>query len=358
VNPKRVGILLIFLISCGIAEALICDANDFVKEVISYNAGLGAGYYYILPASALGRPREDTNYLGALRPVVPVYPQWLPSDIVTIGVGGHLILKFNHKVADDENNPYGYDFIVFGNAMMTLDGVNNWEYGDPQAAILLNGQVNSEFGRVYVSQYNNEDWYEFKQGPYADTYAPTLGRVYDPNDPNQSYVGWNNQWWAELTDPTLPLDPNVRGEDFAGKSLAELCYAYGKSAGGTAFDLKSLSPDDYAALDTDPKTGRKWIQYIMIECTSTNPSAGVLPEIDAVSDVSCCGDYKRPFSAGDLNKNCRVNPEDLMIMTIYWLCEVEQTQEADVADIYRDGFIDFLDFAVLADNWQKDSLQD
>jgi len=356
VNPKRVGILLIFLISCGFAAGYECDGDDFVQEVISYNAGLGAGYF-ILPASALGRPREDTNYLGALRPVVPVYPQWLPSDIVTIGVGGHLILKFNHKVADDENNPYGFDFIIFGNSMMALIGGNNWEYSDPQAAILKTGQVNQEFGLVSVSQ-DGYVWFTFEQGPYADTFAPTLGRVYDPNDPNQSYPGWNNQWWAELTDPTLPLDPNVRGEDFAGKSLAQLSLSYGKSAGGTAFDLKSLSPDDYAALDTDPKTQRKWIQYIMIECNSTDPFAGILPEIDAASDVSCCGDYKRPFSAGDLNKNCRVNPEDLMIMTIYWLCEVEQTQEADVADIYRDGFIDFLDFAVLADNWQKDSLQD
>jgi len=355
-NPRRVEIFLIFLSFCGIAEAFSYDENDFAGEVISYNAGLGAGYY-ILPASALGRPREDTDYLGALRPIVPVYPQWLHGDIVTIGVGGSLTLKFNHKVADDENNPYGYDFIIFGNSMTALIGGIDWQYGDPQQAILLNGLVNSEIGLVSVSQEGCV-WFTFEQGPYADTFAPTLGRVYEPNDPNQSYVGWNNLWWGQLTDPTLPLDPNVRGEDFAGKSLAELCLSYGKSAGGTAFDLKSLSSEDYNALETDPQTGKKWIQYIIIECTSTNPSAGVLPEIDAVSDVSCCGDYKRPFPAGDLNKNCSINPQDLMIMTIYWLCEVEQTQEADVADIYRDGFIDFLDFAVLADNWQKDSLQD
>jgi hypothetical protein len=356
VNPKRIGILLIFLISCGIAEALSSDANDFAKEWLSYSAGLGAGNYKI-PGAALGRPRVDTDYLGALRPVVPVYPQWLPNDVVTVGVGGHLTLKFNHKVADDENNPYGFDFIIFGNSMMALNGGNNWQYGNPQAAILLNGQVNSEFGRVYVSQYNNEDWYEFEQGPYADTFAPTLSRVYDPNEPNQSYAGWNNLWWGQETDPTLPLDPNVKGVDFAGRSLAELCLAYGKSAGGTGFDLKFLSAEDYNALETDPQTGRKWIQYIRIECTATNPSQGPLPEIDAVSDVSCCGDYKRPSPASDLNKDCRVDSEDLMIMTGYWLCEADEESEAAAADIYRDGFIDFLDFSVLANSWLKDSLQ-
>jgi hypothetical protein len=353
VNLKRAAILLTVLLSCDIAAAYECDANDFATEVISYKAGTGAGYY-TLSGTALGRCGVDTDYLGSLRPVVPVYPQWLPTKLVTIGVGGHLTLKFNHRIADDENNPYGFDFIIFSNPMMVLDGLNNWEYGDPEAAILETGQVNPEYGLVSVSQ-DGLEWFTFEDGPYADTFAPTLGRIYDPNDPNGSYAGWDNYWWGEVTDPTLPLDPNVRGEDFAGKSLAELCFAYGKSAGGTAFDLQSLSPDDYASLDIDPQTGRKWIQYIMIECNSTNPSAGVLPEIDAVSDVSCCGDYKRPFFAGDLNKNCRVNVDDLMILISYWLCEVEQEQEAGVADIYKDGFIDFLDFAVLAANWQRES---
>jgi len=32
---------------------------------------------------------------------VPVFPQW-NEDVVTVGVGGQLVLKFNHKVSDDE----------------------------------------------------------------------------------------------------------------------------------------------------------------------------------------------------------------------------------------------------------------
>ncbi len=347
--------ILFFLIACGFVvlanppAADGFDANDFAAQVVGYVPGAGAGFY-VFSQAALGMPAVDTDYYGASRPVVPVYPQWRPSEVVTVGVGGNLILKFNHKVCDDEKNLYGFDFIVFGNSMFSIG--EYWYYGDPCNCFISSGGVKAENGRVSVSQ-DGIIWFSFDDGPWADSFAPTLGRVFDPNNPAY-YPGWENLWWGDQTDPTLPLDPNVDPNDFAGKSLAELCSAYGKSAGGTAFDLRRLA--DFNNLAIDPQSGERWIQYVMIECLDTNPG-GDLPEVDAVADVSCCGDYKHPFPAGDINRDCYVGFEDLEIMCRNWLKSVgdEEGEKSACggADLYKDSarIVNFRDFAVLAGDW-------
>ncbi len=340
----RVIIFLLCLFSAAAVRGYEFDANDFAAEVVSYEPGEGAGIY-IFSEEALDEPSVDTDYYGAMRPVVPVYPEWRPSEIVTVGVGGHLILKFNHKVSDDENNPYGVDFIVFGNAMIAAGGY--WLYGDPCEMTIASGEVNNEYGLVSVSQDGN-DYYEFEEGPFADSFAPTLGRVFDPNNPCDAYPGWENLWWGEVTDATLPIDPNLSGGDFAGVSVAEMCTAYGRSAGGTGFDLRWLA--DFELLGVD-ENGRRWIQYIMIKYTGLDPNHS-FPEVDAVSDVSCCGDYKRPFPAGDINKDCSVDYDDLAVSAGYWLWEVDGAGgEAAAADMYKDDVINFLDFAVFGNGW-------
>ncbi len=350
---KKLKIKTLLLIS--ILPVTVCaynyDPNDFATSY-EYYAGTGAGYY-IYPDEALGRPSIDTDYFGSLRPVVPVYPQWLPTEIVTIGRNGYLILKFNHKVADDENNPYGIDFIIFGNAMQAVDPLagQDWDYQDPCNVLIKTGHVNTEFGRVSVSQ-DGFNWYPFDDGPFADSFAPTLGRIYDTNDPNTGYAGWDNLWWAKVTNPTIPFDPNIDPNNFEGATVAEMSQEYGESAGGTGFDLRDLDPNDFNDLQTDPNSNRKWIQYIKIECTSISTEDSNLPEIDAVSDVAACGDYKHPYPTGDINKNCIVSFGDLKALSDYWLNTVtDQNEPQAEADLYQDGFIDFRDFAILTEYW-------
>jgi hypothetical protein len=347
---KKINIITI-LIFCFVSTAAgyNYDPNDFATEVVSYDPGSGVGFYDA-PDTALGRPSVDTSYYGVQRPVVPVYPAWEEDALVTIGVSGHLVLKFSHKIADDRNNPYGFDFIVFGNAIQPIGG-GDWTYGDPCAVIIESGQTGSEWGKVSVSQ-NGSIWYPFNSGPYADSFAPTLGRRFDPAHPNKGYAGWNNLWWGEITNPTVPLDPNLKPDSFAGISVAEMCKRYGKSAGGTSFDLKNLDPNDYAALAVDPNTECKWIQYIKIECTDPGPVPIYMPEIDAVADVSSCGDYKHPIAASDINRDCRVDYKDLAILCDYWLAQISNPQEpAKQADINKDNTVNFYDMAILASNW-------
>lgn len=49
----------------------------------------------------------------------------------------------------------------------------------------------------------------------------------------------------------------------------------------------------------------------------------------------------------DLNKDCFVNLDDALLLAAYWL---DDTSEYDISEI-SEGFVDFFDFAVLADAW-------
>jgi hypothetical protein len=290
--------------------------TDFAAEVIEYVEGSGVGKDWISgqpyndPNTALGRPTLETTGdgwdipLDQNVPVVPVYTPFRAFEVVTIGNGGHLTVKFNHRIADDENNPYGIDFIVFGNASQIIGAGQAWKNGNPEETT-LGGSVLAEPGIVSVSQ-DGQMWHTFLNGPYADDFAPTASYEWDEVEDK----------WTEELDPTRPVDPNLRASDFGGKTLAEMIRAYNGSAGGTGFDLQKLPPSDYARIAIDPNTGCRWIQYVRIE---DNPGSSATTEIDAIADVSCCGDYRHPYPAGDLNKDCRVDFSDIAVIALHWL---------------------------------------
>lgn len=297
----------VFLAACffigAVAEAYEYDPNDFATEVVEYVQGTGVITDYLSssklfndPNTALGRPTLVTTgdgfYMspGESVPVVPVYGPFRYFEIVTIGNGGRLTVKFNHPVANDANNLYGIDFIIYGNASQTIAGGQHWTNGNPEQTAVV-GAVSDEPGIVAVSQDGNT-WYYFSNGPYADSFAPTASYKWDDV---------NNIWGDEL-DQTRPIDPNLTAADLAGKTAAQIIEMYNGSAGGTGFDIGTL--------------GLGWIQYVRIE---DKPGSSATSEIDAIADVSCRGDYKWPYLGGDLNEDCGV---------------------------------DFFDFAILAQNWQ------
>jgi len=298
-------IIALCLILCAVCHGY--DSSDFASEVVDYVQGSGAVMDWLsgLPfddaANALGRPTVDTtgdNFMMSVSTIVAVncvYQPFRSFELVTVGSDGYLTLKFDHQVADDENNPYGIDFIVFANPQKKAGQL--WDNSNPYNFIASVTGLISDGGVVSVSQ-DGIDWYTYENGPDADTFAPTQGRVFDPNDPNES-LGAGNLWWGNQTDPTLPLDPAITAEWMYGKSVAQISEAYGKSAGGTGFDLAESSME--------------WIQYVRIE------GAGGSPEVDAVSDVSACGDYKHPYPVGDINKDCRVNIADFALLAANWL---------------------------------------
>jgi hypothetical protein len=262
----------------------VAARSDYAVEVMDYVEGTGVGLDAVSgdpfndPDSALGRPTIDTTGDGVALPetnpvpTVPVGPAFRWFELVSIGNGGRLVLRFDHPVLDDPANPYGMDFIVYGNAFFNLAGGGTWENGNPSNAA-ASALLESEPALVSVSQ-DGTNFLSMVSGPFADDFAPTLGRRYDPAHA-VSIPGMTNLWWAGETDPTLPLDPAIGPADLAGHPLAEIAGFYGRAAGGTAYDISALS------LAADPATGWKWIQYLKIE-----RQGFFNPEIDAVADVA------------------------------------------------------------------------
>lgn len=264
----------------------------FAAGVIQYDMGDGTTYpdwisgdLFTNPITALGRPTVDTtgdNWYIPLEqpvPVVPVYPAFRAHEMVMICKSGSVTLAFDHPVLDNPDNPCGVDFIVFGNSFQVIGGGQGWTNGNPSATT-VGGSCFIERGHVSVSQ-DGVNWIEYTNGPYADDFAPTLGRVYDTNNVQTDLGPWN-LWWGGATDPTIPVDPKVAPSNWSGYTVAELSQRYRGGAGGVAFDLSSLP------LTPDTNTGHKWIQYIRVV-----RSGSVNPEVDAVADVSPLPPYAR-----------------------------------------------------------------
>jgi hypothetical protein len=293
--------------------------SDFASKIISYHGPFGISPYDD-PNAVLGRPAtyvyDDWN--DAIYACSLVYTAWNTAPdssklIVTLDAGAEIVVGFDHKVADDPCNPYGIDFIVFGNSGFEYD-FESYGFVEPNSNmdeffLVDPTSIYSERVTVSVAQDPNGPWYTFTNGPYADADFPTNAFQWDSD---------SNDWGDEL-DWLKPVDPNLSVSDFDGLSVAAAIELYNGSAGGTGFDLQWLEPNDYHALAIDPETGQRWIQYIKV----TSDEFG---EVDGFADVACCGDYKHPYPTDDISKDCRVDMEDLAIVAEHrleciWNCK-------------------------------------
>ncbi|MCZ6699588.1 MAG: hypothetical protein O7D94_11705 [Planctomycetota bacterium] len=324
--------LILTCLCCSEASAW----SDYASKVVEYVPGEGIGVDFIdlqpynNPETALGRPTVDTTGDGGAIPIpqavplVAVNSAFRSFEIVSIGIGGHLTLAFDHPVQDDLCNPHGIDFIIFGNSFHLSGGGQPWANGNPNNTVVT-GALFAEGGLVSVSQ-NGIDWFTFFDGPFADAFAPTLGRIYDPANPDPELGPWN-LWWGQPTDPTQPLDPELVPADLVG-SVAEAAELYDGSAGGTGFDLAALGED----LD--------WIRYVRIE-PGTEPNGSGIPEIDAIADVAPTGG-----SDPDLDGDGMVGAVDLALLLGSWgpcLC--------CPADLDGNGTVGASDLALLLGDW-------
>lgn len=280
--------------------------SDFASEIVSYSGPFGPSPYND-PNSVLGKPTTFIKDGSKTYACSLVYPAWNTAPdgrklIVTLDVGSEIVIGFDHKVVDDAGNPYGIDFIVFGNSSFKSSGVVGPNTDMDEFYLENPTSISAEWIMVSVAQDPNGPWYTFTNGSYADANFPTNAFAWDSD---------SNSWGDEL-DWLKPVDPNLSISDFDGLSVAAAIELYDGSAGGTGFDLRWLDPDDYQALAVDPDSGRRWIQYIKV----TSDEFG---EVDAFADVAGCGDYRHPYPVGDINKDCRVNMIDFAMMAEHWL---------------------------------------
>jgi hypothetical protein len=234
-----------FLLLAGGLAAAPLYALNHADRVVGYEPGANAGALTNATA-ALGAPsRETADPQWGTFPVDPFGPPYLPEQVVTLGAGGSLTLRFERPVADNPANPHGLDFIVFGNAFFQLN---------PDSTTTPGALVGTNSGSTAV--WVSSDGAHFfrldpERAPEPDAWFPTDG----------------------AGDFTLAVDPSLTGADFLGRDLTGIRELYAGSGGGTAYDI-AWARDDHGR-----NVVLRAIRYLRLE-----QSSGAA-QIDAISAI-------------------------------------------------------------------------
>jgi hypothetical protein len=244
-----------FLMAIGLAAMVHgrLMADPWADQVVTYTQGAGVGNDFVTgspfndPLTTLGEPTRFTSPSSFGGAVTPLNAPFRANEIVSIGRGGQLVVKFQDPVTNDPGNPFGIDLLVFGNSFFT---------GSLASPSGTASGIASEGGTVEVSA----DGVNFFAVPgAADGLFPTNGYA-DLTDPFSPAPG------AVPTNFTLPVDPAFNP---IGKTYAQILAGYAGSGGGLGIDLAP--------------TGLSSISYVRV----SNPAdAQAVPEIDAFADVA------------------------------------------------------------------------
>ena len=308
----------------GTYVAYVCNTNDFAVQVVSTN-NIDPSSPYNDPTAVLGRPTLkfiDHFSVGMMidRTKIIEPPYWTDPNsnnvITEISANGQITVKLGRKVYDDPNNPYGIDFIVYGNSFFSASGLSGQasDGTDLDVARLSTG-IYGHPTTVSVSQ-DGISWFSY-------TNIPTLF-------PDDSYR-WdetNHAWTAELMNPTKPLNPYIYTNDFGGQTVAGGLDQFAGAAGGTGYSLKP--------------SGLPWIQYVRFQ----PDNAGDYTVIDAVAAVN-------PVVVGDA---LSITPDDLTTDRTNLLFQLPSDSSQNlitvnfdaVSDIARISSVNLYDFSSYA----------
>ena len=246
--------IIIALVLAALLGASEARATQFATEVVSYKSGVGfatdwsTGAGYINKDAIVGPPtRETPGEWGG--PITPFSPPYLLDQILSIGVGGEVTLKFGKPIRDESINPFGLDFLVFGCAGFTI---TNGDFGG--GGITDGTLFDQAAGETRVSVSADGDaWFVLdpKRAPAFDAYHPTDGSG----------------------DFGVPVNPALAKGDFAAGGLAKFTELYDGSGGGTGYDI------GWAIDDGGNHVALGQVQFVRLEVLSGKA------EVDAVSDV-------------------------------------------------------------------------
>lgn len=277
-NPRTLCLHLIttaLILQCLFVLSIPAGAWPFADNVIEYSPGSGqwvGNPQYNDPARALGRPYGNTASIPD------------NSSLVTLGDGGRIVLGFNRPVWDDPRNPYGLDFIVFGNP--------TWVSGNPAYR-----WQEPAFVEISVDANENglpdDEWFLLLPNKLPSELVPSPM----PN-PDTGHSHTVLRHYAEYT-PTLALPSGKTPEEFYtvpdrwsyDGDQSSLLIDDG-SGGGDAFDMSLAVKQASPGVPVYPLVyaGIPCFNFIRITDAVVGDSAEMLgeisAEIDAVADVS------------------------------------------------------------------------
>jgi hypothetical protein len=250
---------MVLALVCCAASARACRAapEDWACAVLEYVRGANAASAYTNAHAALGEAARETLDWSTTALVTVINPAWLPSQIVSIGDGGHVTLALGADAIneDDPVHPYGVDLLVYGNALFGTASTASF-YASPWVGI------SGEPADIWVSA-DSQTWCRAR-ARFADWYMPT--QAVDVNGDPSDYLRPINP--ALLTNEWFEADPPW--------SYSNTVAAYDGAAGGCPVDLGDLLTSAGAP------TNLPWVRYVKIADTSGNGST----ELDAVARVA------------------------------------------------------------------------
>jgi hypothetical protein len=234
----------------------VAGADPWADAVISYLPGINPDMGYTTAAASLGEPTRYTNPTHPFGGVVtPLNPSWATDETVSIGAGGHLIVRFDEPVTNHPANPFGVDLIVFGNSFFT----GNFFGGPPDFAYNPSGTVSGVSADGGVIEISGDGVNFFPVSGAADGLYPTNGYA-DIAEPFTTVRG------SVKARFTLPVDPAFNPN---GKTFAQVIAGYEGSGGGWGVDIGAA--------------GLSSVSYVRV----TNPAgSSITPDIDAFADVA------------------------------------------------------------------------
>ena len=226
-------------------------AQNNAARVVSYNPGVEYSAGFTNTSAVLGDISRVNPFSDAVEPFNPPYGT---AQILSIGEGGSVTIQFAEPVGNHSRNPFGVDFMIFGNSgfIITNDfDPNTFDWiGVPATDGSMFG-ANPGTTRVLVSR-DGSRFYELAGAPTVDVLFPTDG----------------------AGDATTPVNPTLTAADFAGATVADIRAVYDGSAGGAGYDISS-------ARDAFGRRVRlSFIRYVRVEVITGKA------EIDAFSGVT------------------------------------------------------------------------
>lgn len=220
--------------------------DPWADQVIRFVQGPNAVSGFSESTSVLGPPERNTGDGG---PFAGQVTSWNPpfgrDEIVSIGAGGELVVRFEQPVMDNPNDVwFGIDLLIFSNAfyLSSVQGVVD---------------VKNEPGRIQVSQTAEPGSWHDIPGVFADDAYPT-----------EAYTNGTGPFAYDGTIPsdfTIPVNPAF---DPTGLTYTQVVTGYQGSGGGTGVDISA--------------TGLPWIQFVRVYQDADDLFS---TEIDAFADV-------------------------------------------------------------------------